>query len=102
MVSVKDFKKITRGLGFQLTLKTADLQNILYTTIGADFDVTINSLNFFVPTLIPDVSTQTMFNNSIKNNFIIKFDSGTSERKIINKGLEHQVDIGSAQNINSP
>ena len=56
----------------------------------------------FVPTLIPDAATQTMFNNSIKNNFKISFDSWTSLRNIVNTDLEHQVDIGSAQNINSP
>ena len=98
----KTFKKITKGLGFQLTLKTADLQDILYTTIADDIDVTINSLYLFVPTLIPDAATQTMFNDSIKNNFKISFDSWTSLRNIVNTDLEHQVDIGSAQNINSP
>ena len=97
MVSVKHSKKITKGIGFQLTLKTADLQNILYTTIGDDFKVMINSLYLFVPTLIPDASTQTMFNNSIKYNFSLKFDSWTSVRKIVNTELEYQVDIGSAQ-----
>ena len=30
------------------------------------------------------------------------FDSWTTDRKIVNTGLEFQVDIGSAQNINSP
>ena len=98
----KTFKNITKGLGFQLTLKTADLQNILYTSIADDIDVTINNLYLFVPTLIPDAATQTMFNNSIKDNFKISFDSWTSERKVVNTGLEYQVDIGSAQNINSP
>ena len=98
----KTFKKITKGLGFQLTLKTPDLQNILYTTILDDIDVTINSLHLFVPTLIPDAATQAMFNNSIKDNFKISFDSWTSLRNIVDTDLEHQVDIGSAQNINSP
>ena len=64
--------------------------------------MTINSLYLFVPTLIPDAATQNMFNNSIKDNFKISFDSWTSERKVVNTGLEYQVDIGSAQNINSP
>ena len=98
----KTFKKITKGLGFQLTLKSADLQNILYTTIGDDINVTINSLYLFVPTLIPDAATQTMFNNSVKDNFKISFDSWTSSRNIVNTDLEHRFDIGSAQNINSP
>ena len=98
----KTFKKITKGLGFQLTLKTINLQDILYTTIGDAINVTINSLYLFVPTLIPDAATQSMFNNSIKNNFSLKFDSWTSERKVVNTQLEYQVDIGSAQKINSP
>ena len=98
----KTFKKITKGLGFQLTLKTADLQDILYTTIGDAINVTINSLYLFVPTLIPDAATQSMFNNSIKDNFKISFDSLTSERKVVDIDLEYRIDIGSAQNINSP
>ena len=64
--------------------------------------MTINSLYLFVPTLIPDAATQSMFNNSIKDNFKITFDSWTSERKVVDTDLEYQVDIGSAQNINSP
>ena len=83
-------------------MKTANLQDLLFTTMDPNIDVTINSLYFFVPTLIPDAATQSMFNNSIKDNFKISFDSWTSERKIVNTGLEYQVDIGSAKNINSP
>ena len=82
----KTFKKVTKGLGFQLTLKTADLQDILYTTNRDAINVTTNSLYLFVPTLIPDAETQTMFNNSAKNNFGLKFDSWTSERKLVNAG----------------
>ena len=36
------------------------------------------------------------------NNYSITFDSWYTERKISNDGKELQVDIGSAQNINSP
>ena len=43
-----------------------------------------------------------MFNDSIKNSFTLSFDSWTSDRKRVNTGLEFQVDIGSAQNVNSP
>ena len=98
----KIFKKITKGLGFQLTFKTANLQDLLFTTIVPDINVTIKSVNLFDPTLIPDAATQTMFNNSKKDNFKISFDSWTSEKKVVNTGLEYQLDIGSAQNINSP
>ena len=43
-----------------------------------------------------------MFNEYIMNNYTITFDSWYTERKISNDGWELQVDIGSAQNINSP
>ena len=69
----KTFKKITKGLGFQLTLKTANLQDLLFKTMVPDFNITINSLYLFVPTLIPDAATQSMFNKSIKDNFKISF-----------------------------
>ena len=40
----KTFKKITKILGFHLTLTTADLQDIIFTTIANDINVTIKSL----------------------------------------------------------
>ena len=42
----KTFKKITKGLGFELQLKTSnEKNNILYTTLGGnDVNVTINSI----------------------------------------------------------
>ena len=42
----KTFKKITKNLGFQLTFKTNNLQNIIYTTIpdATQINVTIISL----------------------------------------------------------
>ena len=43
-----------------------------------------------------------MFNESIMNIYTITFGSWYTERKISNDGRELQVDIGSAQNINSP
>ena len=43
-----------------------------------------------------------MFNESIMNNYTITFDSWYSERESSNDGREFQVDIGSAQIINSP
>ena len=98
----KTFKKITKGLGFHISFKTADLQDILFTTIGTDIIVTINSLYLFVPTFIPDAQTQVMFNDSIKNSFSLSFDSWTTDRKIVNTGLGYQEDIGSSANINSP
>ena len=43
-----------------------------------------------------------MFNDSIKNSFTLSFDSWTNDRKTADTQLEYQIDIGSAQNINSP
>ena len=40
----KTLKKITKLLGFHLTFKTTDLQNIIFTTKAKDIDVTIISL----------------------------------------------------------
>ena len=98
----KTFKKVTKGLGFHISFKTANLQDILFTTIATDNNVTINSLYLFVPTFIPSPETQLMFNDSIKNSFSLSFDSWTTDRKIVNTGLEYQVDIGSSANTNSP
>ena len=79
-----------------------DLQDIIFTTIADDINVTINSLYLYVPQLIPSTSTQLMFNEAIMNNYTITFDSWYTERKISNDGRELQVDIASAQGINSP
>ena len=97
----KTFEKVTKGLGFHISFKTADLQDLLFTTRATDINVTINSLYLYVPTFLPDTQTQLMFNDSIKNSFTLSFDSWTTERKIVNTGLEYQVDIGSSANINS-
>ena len=70
--------------------------------MGDDINVTINNLYLFVPTFIPNAETQTMFNKAIQNNFTLSFDEWTTDRRIVNTGLEFQLDIGSASNINSP
>ena len=98
----RTFKKITKNLGFHLKFKMNDLQDIIFTTIADDINVTINSLYLFVPKLIPSTNTQVMFNEAIMNIYRITFDSWYTERKISNDGRELQVDIGSAQQINSP
>ena len=98
----KTFEKITKNLGFLLTLKTNDLQNIIFTSLVNDINVTINSLYLFVPILTPNTETQVLFNESIKNNFTITFDSWYTERKIVTDGGEFQVDIASSQSTNSP
>ena len=39
----KTFTKITKNLGFQLTMRTNDLQDIIVTTLAKDINVTNNS-----------------------------------------------------------
>ena len=99
----KTFEKVTKNLGFRITFKTANLQDIIYTTIAAatPINVTINSLYLFVPFLIPSAETQLMFNESIQNNYKIFFDEWYTERRIVTDQI-FQVDIGSAQSVKSP
>ena len=98
----RTFKKITKNLGFHLKFKMNDLQDIIFTTIAIDINVTINSLYLYVPKFVPSTAIQVMFNEAIMNNYTITFDSWYTERKISNDGREIQGDIGSAQHIISP
>ena len=97
----RSFTKITKNLGFHITFRTADLQDIILTSIGDNINVTINSLYLFVPTLIPNTETQLMFNESIQNNYRSFFDDWYTERRIVSD-TKTQIDIGSAQSVNSP
>ena len=54
----KSFKKVTKHLGFHLRFKTANLQDIIYTSLADDVNVTINKLYLYIPNLIPSVETQ--------------------------------------------
>ena len=82
-------------------LKTNDLQDIIYTSMEDDLNVTINSLYLYVPNLIPSVETQMMFNEATQNNYKISFDDWCTETRIVSD-LLFQHDIGSAQQVNSP
>ena len=97
----KTFKKVTKNLGFHIMFKTANLQDIIYTSMADDIDVTINSLYLFIPNLILSVETQLMFNESTQKNYKISFDEWYTERRIISDLLV-QHDIGSAQNVIQP
>ena len=97
----KSFKKITKNLGFHIIFRTADLQDIIYTSIADNIKVTITSLYLFVPTLTPSTETQLMFNESIQNNYRIFFDDWFTERRVVSDTIT-QIDIGSAQQVNSP
>ena len=97
----KSFRKVTKNLGFHLMLKTANLQDIIYTSMADDINVTNNSLYLHIPNLNPSVETQLMFNEATQNNHKISFDEWYTERRLISDLLV-QHDIGSAQQINSP
>ena len=97
----KTFKK-TKNLGFHITLKTNDLQNIIFATLAIDINVTINCLYLFVLIISPNSETQVMFKESNKNIYTITFDSWYTERKIVTDGGEFQVDIASSQSTHSP
>ena len=82
-------------------LKTADLQDIIYTSMADDINVTINSLYLYVPNLIPSVETHLMFNEATQNNYKISYDEWFTERRIISDQIT-QLDIGNSQNVQSP
>ena len=78
-----------------------DLRKIIFTAIATNINVTINSLYFYVPQLIPNSQTQVLFNENFMNNCTITFDSWYTKRNFSNDGRELQVDIASAQHVNS-
>ena len=73
----KTFKKVTKNLGSHVTFKSNDLQDVIYTSMDDDINVTINSLYLYIPSLIPSVETQLMFNEATQNNYKLSFDDGT-------------------------
>ena len=97
----KTFKKVTKNLGFHLSFKTNNLQDIIYTSMSDDINVTINNLYLYVPNLIPSVETQIMFNEATQNNYKISYDEWFTERRIISDTIT-QLDIGSSQNVQIP
>ena len=97
----KTFKKVTKNLGFHLTFKTANLQDIIYTSMEDEINITINSLCLYIPNLIPSVETQIMFKEATQNIYKKSFDEWYTERRIISD-LLIQHDIGSAQNVIQP
>ena len=94
-------EKITKQLGFHLTFETADPQDIFYTNLGDDIKVNFDELFLYLPIFFPD-AFKLDFKDSCKNSFTLSFDSWSADRKTVDTQLENQVDVGSAQNINSP
>ena len=97
-------KKIRKGLGFELDLRTSNRkQDILYTNLGDnDINVTINSINLFIPQIIPSPETQVYFNEAISKTFTLSHESWTTDRKSVDTAREFQIDISSVSNLNSP
>ena len=97
----KTFKKVTINLCFHLTFKTNDLQDISYTSMTDNNDVTINNLYLYVLNLLPSVEPQVMFNEATQNNYKVSYDEWFTERRIISDTIT-QLDIGSSQNVQNP
>ena len=55
-------------------LKTADLQDIISSSMADDINVTLNNLYLFIPNLIPSVETQVKFNGATLINYKISYD----------------------------
>ena len=53
----KTFKKLTKQLEFHSTFKTANSQDIIYTTLAYYIKVFFNNLFLFLPILNPDAHT---------------------------------------------
>ena len=100
----RSFKKITKGLCFELDLRTSNRkQDILYTVLGDnDVNVTTNSISLFNPQIIPSPETQVIFNEAISKTFTLSYESWITDRKPVDTAREFQVDISSASNIISP
>ena len=95
------FKKVTKNLGFHITFKTNDLQNIIYASMADDINVTINNLYLYSPNIIPNGETQVMFNEATQNTYEISFDEWYTERRVIPDTIT-QLDIGTSQHVNCP
>ena len=84
----RTFKTITKQLRFHLSFKTAELQDIIYTSIGDDSKVSFDELFLYVPVFSPDSQTQIMFNDSIQSSFTLSIDSWITDRKTVDTQLE--------------
>ena len=87
----KTIKKVTRKLGFQITLETNELQDIVYSTSPPPTIIIVlfDKLHLFEPNFIPSSGTQAYFNESMKDIFSLLFDSWKTDRKVV-RNSEHQ------------
>ena len=98
----RTFKKITKHLGVHSTFKLADLQGIIYITLGDNVKVNFDKSFFYIPIFIPNAQIQLLFDDCFKSSFTLSFDSWSTDGKTVHTQLDYQVNIGSAQKINSP
>ena len=97
----KTFKTVNKNLGFHVTFKTNDLQNIIYSSMADDISVTNNNLYLYVPNLLPSVETQVMFIEATQNNYKISFDECYTQRGVISDTIT-QLDVCTSHHVNSP
>ena len=102
----KTFIKITKNLGFHLTFKRANLQDIIYTTLADSADqinVTIKSLYLYIPFLFPNTEPQLMFIelSKIILSYLMMIDIQKEEllRTQYIKSILVQLNLSIAQNI---
>ena len=77
-------------------LKTADLQDIICTSMTDDMNVTNNKLYLYLPNFFASVETQLMFREATHNKYKTSYDEHFTERRVLSNLLVHH-DIGSAQ-----
>ena len=97
----RNFKKVTKNLGAHLMLKTNNLQDIIYTFMDDDINVTIQNLYLFIPNLIASVETQLLYNEATQNKFKISQNECYTEERLL-LDMIVQADLGSAQQVKSP
>ena len=100
----ESFEIISKSLRFELELRFSNRkQDILSSTLTDNVvNDEIANLSLYIPTIFPSPETQRMFNEAPTKNFILSYESLTTDRKPIDKYREFQVDIFSASNIHSP
>ena len=100
----RTFQKKTKGLGFELQLKTSnEKQNNIYTTLGCnDVNLTINGIYLYIPSLVPSAEQQQFFKEAITESYTLSFDAWVTDKKPVNTGNEYQLDIGFVSNVNIP
>ena len=72
MVFFKTFRKITKNLGFHITFKTADLQDIIYTSLAIDIEVATKKLYLYIPIFVPSAEMPAMLNKPNKKSLFYR------------------------------